>query len=290
MRIAFVGRVGSGKTTCGAVFSRYLAAQGLPVLALDAGAERRLGKALGLRVPPPPPPAWFEERQAATSQAATSQAATSQAGEPGRLRGQIVDVDPGGELMGLHTAAALDGVRLLTTDAVVPLLDRLADGEREYVVLDLAADVFASGLCTRFDMTVLVTEPTRRDIDAYRQHSEKASGQGVELRVLGNKISDWGDAAWLTEQMGDALVGCVGHSAWVRAAERGTAGPVSGLEPGNTLALAATRSALDACRRALTARAAVGQPRKMQQGDTAATGSQQCHPAEVATAYSASSR
>ncbi len=280
MRIAFVGRVGSGKTTCGAVFSRYLAAQGLPVLAIDAGAERRLGKALGLRVPPPPPPVWLEERQAATSQA----------GEPVRLRGQIVDVDPGGELLGLHTAAALDGVRLLATDAVVPLLDRLVDGEREYVVLDLAADAFASGLCTRFDMTVLVTEPTRRDIDAYRQHSEKASGQGVELRVLGNKISDWGDAAWLTEQMGDALVGCIGHSAWVRAAERGTAGPVSGLEPGNTLALAATHSALDACRRALTARASDGQPRKMQQGDTAATGSQQCHPAEVSTAYSASSR
>ena len=64
--------------------------------------------------------------------------------------------------------------------------------------------------------------------------------------MLGNKTSDWGDAAWLTEQIGDALLGCVGHSAWVRAAERGTAGSVSGFEPGNTVALAAVRSALDA--------------------------------------------
>ena len=64
--------------------------------------------------------------------------------------------------------------------------------------------------------------------------------------MLGNKTSDGDDAAWLTEQIGDALLGCVGHSAWVRAAERGTAGSVSGFEPGNAAALAAVRSALDA--------------------------------------------
>lgn len=273
MRIAFVGRAGSGKTTCGAVFSRYLAAQGLPVLAVDAGAHPRLGAALGIPAPPPAAPAWLDERPRGASTG----------GEPVRRRARIVDLDPAGELLAGHTVAASDGVRLLVTDAVGPLLDHLADGEREYVVLDLAAEAFATGLCTRFDMTVLVTEPTRRDVGAYRQCAEKASAHGVELRVLGNKISDWGDAAWLTEQMGDALVGCIGHSAWVRAAERGTAGSVSGLEPGNAVALAAVRAALDGCRRT------VGVP-EMQQGDTAAMGSQQCHPVEVAVVYSASSR
>ena len=94
--------------------------------------------------------------------------------------------------------------------------------------------------------------------------------------MLGNKTSDWGDAAWLTEQMGDALLGCVGHSAWVRAAERGTAGSISGLEPGNT-AVAAVRRALDACRRL-----------KAQQGGPVRLG--RAHPAGVETAYSASRR
>ena len=129
-------------------------------------------------------------------------------------------------------------------------------------------------------MSVLVAEPTRRDIGLYRQCAEQASGHGVELRVLGNKISDGGDTAWLTEQMGDALLGCVGHSAWVRAAERGTAGPISGLEPGNTQAVVAVHRALDACRRTW----------KAQQGDPAATRSQQDHPVGVVTDYSASSR
>ena len=77
----------------------------------------------------------------------------------------------------------------------------------------------------------------------YGLHVEQAAAAQAALRVLGNKTSDGGDAARLTEQMGDAFLGCVGHSRGaVRAAERGTAGSVSGLEPGNTVALAAVRA------------------------------------------------
>ena len=135
---------------------------------------------------------------------------------------------------------------------------------------DLAADGTASA---RYDLTVLVAEPTRRAVGLRRLHAEHAAAADAALFVLGNKTSDGGDAAWLTEQIGDALLGCVGHSAWVRAAERGTAGSVSGFEPGNAVALAAVRSALDA------------RPRKLQQG-----GPMSGHPAEVERAYSASRR
>jgi CO dehydrogenase maturation factor len=146
----------------------------------------------------------------------------------------------------------------------------LADGPGEYVVVDLAADGTATA---RYDLTVLVAEPTRRAVGLHRLHAERAAAADATLFVLGNKTSDGGDAAWLTEQIGDALLGCVGHSAWVRAAERGTAGSVSGFEPGNAVALAAVRSALDA------------RPRKLQQG-----GPIPGHPAEVERAYSASRR
>jgi CO dehydrogenase maturation factor len=275
VRIAFVGRAGSGKTTCAAVFCRYLGAQGLPVLAIDAADDRRLGAVLGLEGSLGL--SWHDDQAGAS-------------GAAGRGGTRIVDLDPDGELLARIAVAARDGVRLLATDAVEPLLDHLVDGAGEYVVLDLAADAYADGQFTRFDMTVLVIEPTRRDVEVYRQRAAQASVHGVELRVLGNKISDWGHAAWLTEQMGDALVGCFGHSAWVRAAERCAAGPVSGLEPGNTVALAAVREALDASRRALGKQPKEKQPQEKQQGDTAATASLQCHPAEVATNYSASSR
>src|ERR1700687_2948035 len=48
MKIAFVGKGGSGKTTFSSLFCRYLASKNLPVLALDADINQHLGMALGL--------------------------------------------------------------------------------------------------------------------------------------------------------------------------------------------------------------------------------------------------
>ena len=48
VRIAFVGKGGSGKTTLAALFTRYLAELGHPVLAVDADINQHLGQALGL--------------------------------------------------------------------------------------------------------------------------------------------------------------------------------------------------------------------------------------------------
>ncbi|GAB3879779.1 hypothetical protein GCM10027612_06110 [Microbispora bryophytorum subsp. camponoti] len=48
--------------------------------------------------------------------------------------------------------------------AVELYLNHLVDGPGEYVVVDMTAgaDSFASGLFTRFDLTILVAEPTRQ--------------------------------------------------------------------------------------------------------------------------------
>src|SRR5690242_16222856 len=47
MRVAFVGKGGSGKTTLASLYSRYLASQYLPVLAIDADINQHLAVALG---------------------------------------------------------------------------------------------------------------------------------------------------------------------------------------------------------------------------------------------------
>ena len=46
------------------------------------------------------------------------------------------------------------------------LLNHLVDGPGEYVVVDMTAgaDAFASGMFTRFDLTFLVAEPTRKSV------------------------------------------------------------------------------------------------------------------------------
>jgi CO dehydrogenase maturation factor len=52
VKIAFAGKGGSGKTTLSSLFTRYLAAQGLPVVALDADINQHLAEALGAAQPP----------------------------------------------------------------------------------------------------------------------------------------------------------------------------------------------------------------------------------------------
>ena len=47
MKIAFVGKGGSGKTTLASLFARSLAASGAPVLAIDADINQNLAEALG---------------------------------------------------------------------------------------------------------------------------------------------------------------------------------------------------------------------------------------------------
>ena len=48
MKVAFVGKGGSGKTTLAALFSRHAAEQGRHVLAIDADINQHLAVALGL--------------------------------------------------------------------------------------------------------------------------------------------------------------------------------------------------------------------------------------------------
>ena len=48
MRVAFVGKGGSGKTTLSALFARHLARSGAPVLAVDGDINQHLAVALGL--------------------------------------------------------------------------------------------------------------------------------------------------------------------------------------------------------------------------------------------------
>jgi CO dehydrogenase maturation factor len=137
------------------------------------------------------------------------------------------------------------------TGAVELYLNHLLDGPGEYVVVDMTAgaDAFASGLFTRFDLTVLVSEPTMRGVGVYRQYQANASGHPVALRVVGNKVAERADVDYLREQVGAALLATVGHSSWVRSAERGAPEPLAALEPEIRAALDAVRVELDGIER-----------------------------------------
>jgi CO dehydrogenase maturation factor len=134
------------------------------------------------------------------------------------------------------------------TGAVELFLNHLMDGPDEYVVVDMTAgsDSFASGMFTRFDITFLVAEPTRKGVSVYRQYKEYARDFGVILKVVGNKVQGRDDLDFLRAEVGDDLLVTIGHSDWVRSMEKGRPPRFELLEAANQLALRRLRTAVDA--------------------------------------------
>jgi CO dehydrogenase maturation factor len=266
VKIAFVGKGGAGKTTLAALFSRHLAAQGRTVLAIDADINQNLAAALGADPPPPPLGEHLDhikEYLRGSNPRVSSAAVMVKTTPPGRgsrlLR--VVEDNP----VYQRCVRTVDGVRLACTGgfaesdlgvscyhskvgAVELILNHLVDADDEYVVVDMTAgaDAFASGLFTRFDRTFVVCEPTLRAVGVYRQYLDYAADHEVAVSVVGNKVADADDLAFLRAHTGADLLACVGVSRHVRAAERGRPGPIGALEPANRAVLDAMRAAVDA--------------------------------------------
>jgi CO dehydrogenase maturation factor len=269
VKVALAGKGGSGKTTMSALFARYLAAAGAPVVAIDADINQHLGVALGLdEAAAAALPALgghlaeIKEYLRGTNPRISSAAAMVKTTPPGRGSRLLTPLgdDP------LHAALARDvhGIRLMVTGpfdeedlgvscyhskvgAAELYLNHLVDGG-EYVIVDMTAgaDSFASGLFTRFDMTFLVAEPTRRGVSVYRQYRDRAAGYDVPLAVIGNKVTGPQDVEYLRTEIGQDLIGCFGQSPFVRAAEQGRHLPLAELEPSNRALLDVLRAAVDA--------------------------------------------
>ncbi|KAB8163742.1 ATP-binding protein [Streptomyces sp. 3MP-14] len=274
MKIAFVGKGGSGKTTLSSLFVRYLAAGGVPVTAVDADINQHLGVALGLpedeaAACPPlgarlPLIKDYLRGDNPRILSAETMIKTTPPGAGSRLL-RLSEPNPVFDACATTVPLEEGAARLLVTGpftaddlgvacyhsktgAVELCLNHLVDGRDEYLVVDMTAgsDSFASGLFTRFDMTFLVAEPTRKGVSVYRQYREYARDFRVALRVIGNKVQGPEDVAFLRAEVGDDLLVTLGHSEWVRALERGEERPFAALEAADVAALRALHGAADA--------------------------------------------
>lgn len=284
MRIAFVGKGGSGKTTLSSLFIRHLAAASAPVLAIDADINQHLGTALGLdeRTAAGIPPLSRFTREikdylrgdnpripSAAEMVKTTPPGTGSRllrfGSPSPLDDWCTyDFSAADSAADENATADLAGVRLMVTGvfdesdlgvacyhskvgAAELYLNHLIDGPGEYVVMDMTAgaDAFASGLFTRFDATLLVVEPTRKSLSVFHQYREYADEYGIVVRAVGNKITEPGDLAFLRGALGDALIGGLTFSRAVRAQERGERISLEQLEPENRTLLADLQRRVD---------------------------------------------
>ncbi|MGI9505473.1 MAG: ATP-binding protein, partial [Geminicoccaceae bacterium] len=133
------------------------------------------------------------------------------------------------------------------TGSVELLLNHLIDDERACVVVDMTAgaDAFASGLFTRFDLTVLVVEPTLRSLGVYDQYRSYARDQDVTIRVMANKLDDADDRDFVGDRVGDDLIDGLLRSPFIKAMEKGRVLPLHDLEPANRAALEALLLTVD---------------------------------------------
>jgi CO dehydrogenase maturation factor len=272
MKIAFVGKGGSGKTTLAALLVGHLVAEGHPVLAVDADINQHLAVALGADdAEAAGLPALGEHLDLVKDylrgsnpriRSTASMIKTTPPGAGSRLLRVVEDnplydrcvrrVGPSGIRLAVTGPFSADDLGVACyhskVGAVELLLNHLVDGPGEYVVVDMTAgaDSFASGMFTRFDVTFVVCEPTLRSVGVHRQYVDHAAGFDVSIAAVGNKVADGDDLAFLQEQLGDALLAHLTRSDHVRAAERGDVRPVGDLEPGNRDALDALRRRADA--------------------------------------------
>ncbi|WP_413757799.1 ATP-binding protein [Streptomyces sp. MMBL 11-3] len=274
MKTAFVGKGGSGKTTLSSLFVRHLATTGSPVVAVDADINQHLGPALGLsdtearRLPAMGDHLGLIKDYLRGSNpriaSAETMIKTTPPGEGSRLL-RVREDNPVYEACARPVELDGDTVRLMATGsfteadlgvacyhsktgAVELCLNHLVDGRDEYVVVDMTAgsDSFASGMFTRFDITFLVAEPTRKGTSVYRQYKEYARDFGIDLKVVGNKVQGQDDIDFLKDEVGDDLLLTFGHSDWVRAMEKGRPPQFERLEDENRRALRTLQETVDA--------------------------------------------
>jgi CO dehydrogenase maturation factor len=268
MRVAFVGKGGSGKTTLSALFSRHLARSGAPVVAIDGDINQHLAYALGLEedelFTAPPLSARTGEIKdylRGTNPRIPSRDAMVKTTPPGR--GSRLLRLLGKDEVHSHHVQEVCGVPVMVTGAfdesdlgvacyhsklgaVELYLNHLVDGPGEYAVVDMTAgaDAFASGLFTRFDITFLIVEPTRKSVSVYRQYRDHAAEFGIPVAVVGNKVTGEDDLDFLRGHVGDDLLAHCVQSSYVRAQEQGRGH--GELEAHNTRALERLHAAVDA--------------------------------------------
>lgn len=269
MKIAFVGKGGSGKTTLASLFARYLASGNFPVLAIDADINQHLGIMLGMpeREAAAVPPmgiqvARIKEYLRGTNPYISSSETMVKTTPPGpgsRLL-TVAEANPIYE----HFERPVDGVRLMATGpfteedlgvkcyhskvgAVELFLNHLIDGKGEYVLVDMTAgaDTFASGMFTKFDVTFLVLEPTIHSVSVFRQYLQYAEGYGVQIYAIGNKVENDDDVRFLKEHAGVRLLTSVSRSGYVQSISKGKHLPISGLEPENIHAFDLMKETVD---------------------------------------------
>lgn len=214
MRIAFVGKGGSGKSTLSASFASYVAQKTTkPVVVFDADLNIHVPELLGLGVIP------FDTHLSHSRTAEVikkwligrndiNNLGAFRKSTPPTRRSNILKIEsikdtPIGFFglyknnlsvfaVGTYQEEDIGASCYHNNLAIFESILNHTDDKNGYLVTDMVAgvDSFAGTLHAQFDLTCLIVEPTIRSIEVYTKYIELATEAGVadSVQVIGNKI------------------------------------------------------------------------------------------------------
>jgi len=268
MKIAFVGKGGSGKSTLSALFIRYLqSAPKNPVLAMDADLNMNLAGLLGAKTDPATLLARPDVQNALRTALKGSNPLVKDASSflpttpPGP--GSYIIRDTSDPVLNPYACAVAQDppLRLLTVGSygkeeigqacyhthlfmAENILSHTLLPDNQWLVADMVAgtDAFAYSLHLQFDAIMLIIEPTPESAEVYNLYMELARTAGVDrlIHLVANKVSDQDDLDFVISQTGVAPLVVLPYLSSLKK-QRQHGGAVSPEQIDGTLRLALAR-------------------------------------------------
>lgn len=246
MRIGFLGKGGSGKTSLAAAYARYCSSLGRKVLAIDVDVNAHLAEALGASKDPEFVGKRFEELACVLEgeRKCYKKFGISNipcfGSVPPCSDTRFIKIDSSDPFIKKYGVDAA-GVPVLAVgpheekdfssscyhymlNTIELVYHRLLDGKNDWVISDSAAgaDSLGTSLYMVHDLQVFVVEPTQQSLSVYQDYKERVLPLDVNLRCVLNKVRNSQDEEFLRQRIqSEEIVAVFSKSEDLKAFERG---------------------------------------------------------------------
>jgi CO dehydrogenase maturation factor len=246
MRIAFLGKGGSGKTTLSAAFTTYLHGQKKNVLLVDADVNVHVNRIIGIEESDLKPISrningivnYVKGERSDLGDAPFISATPPSKGS------KFITLDKDDELLKESVTNNNEGLRLMTigtyegedigftcyhgkSDAFIIFLNHLLDTTKDYLVVDsvTGTDNLGNPLIYSYDLNVIVVEPTTKSIQVYKDFIQgiERFNYSINIAVIGNKVETKKDEEFMKQYIKkEHLLGFINKSDEMKSFDQGS--------------------------------------------------------------------